>query len=91
MGYLVQTYTLCILGEKSVMPVTSTKRETAPPSGFDELDRVKLKKDILVEGRTLGSDLTGTVVLCHGSKAYEVEFDGIHDVFGIPADYLDKI
>ncbi len=73
------------------MPVTSTKHETARATGFDELDRVKLKRDILVEGRKLDSDLTGTIVLCHGSKAYEVEFDGIHDVFGIPADDLDKI
>ncbi len=73
------------------MPPTSAKPETKPPSGFDELDRVMLKEASAVEGRALAPGFVGTVVFCHGSTAYEVEFDGIHDVFGVPAEYLDKL
>jgi hypothetical protein len=73
------------------MPATSAKAEAEKPSDFDELDRVKLKKAISVEGRDFAPGLTGTVVLRHGHKAYEVEFDAIQDVFGIPAEYLEKV
>jgi hypothetical protein len=73
------------------MPAPSPRPETAKPPDFDELDRVKLKKAIAVEGRDFRSGLAGTIVLCHGHEAYEVEFDSIDDVFGIPAEYLEKI
>jgi hypothetical protein len=41
--------------------------------------------------RVLRAGLTGTIVLCHGTVAYEVEFDGIHDFFEVRADDLEKI
>ena len=50
-----------------------------------------LKEDFQVEGRALGAGLVGTIMRCHGSQAYEVAFDGIHDVFGVLAEYLDKL
>lgn len=81
-----------ILIEIILMPTSSAKPKSERASGFDELDRVKLKKAISVEGRTLDAGLTGTIVLCHGTTAYEVEFDAIDDdVFGIPAKYLETI
>jgi hypothetical protein len=73
------------------MPVTSAKPATARTPRFEELDRVKLTKAISVEGRMLQPDLTGTVLLCHGRTAYEVEFDGIQDVFGVPAEFLERL
>jgi hypothetical protein len=74
-----------------MMPDTSVKPEADRSSGFDELDRVRLKRAISVEGRDFAPGLTGTIVLRHGHKAYEVEFDAISDVFGIPEDYLEKV
>jgi hypothetical protein len=56
-----------------------------------DLDRVKLKRAVTVEGTSLRSGLEGTVVLCHGSKAYEVEFDGIEDFFAMEPEVLEKI
>jgi len=72
------------------MPAPSTQPETAKLPDFGELDRVKLKEAIAVEGRDFRSDLAGTIVLCHGHEACEVEFDSIDDVFGLPAEYLGK-
>jgi len=54
------------------------------------LDRVKLVKAVSDRGRALGPGLQGTVVLCHGAEAYEVEFDGIDDFFQISAKDLEK-
>jgi hypothetical protein len=59
------------------------------PVALDELDRVRLNKAVQTEGRTLASGLTGTVLLCYGTKAYEVEFDGIHDFFEVKAEDLE--
>jgi hypothetical protein len=59
--------------------------------GLHELDRVKLVKAVSDRGRALGPGLQGTVVLCHGAEAYEVEFDGIDDFFQISAKDLEKI
>jgi len=70
-----------------VMPVRSAE----VPVALDELDRVRLNKAVRTEGRALASGLTGTVVLCHGVAAYEVEFDGIHDFFEVKAEDLEKI
>ncbi len=56
-----------------------------------DLDRVKLKKAVTVEGTSLRSGLEGTIVLCHGTEAYEVEFDGISDFFALEPDFLEKI
>ncbi len=61
------------------------------PRGLDELDRVRLKKTVSERDRVLRAGLTGTIVLCHGTVAYEVEFDGIHDFFEVRADDLEKI
>jgi len=58
---------------------------------FNELDRVKLKKSLETEGAALGAGLEGTIVLCHGNEAFEVEFEGIHDFFQIEWDDLEKI
>jgi hypothetical protein len=50
---------------------------------FDELDRVRLRKSLETERRALPSGLEGTIVLCHGNVAFEVEFNGIYDFFEI--------
>jgi len=74
------------------MPDTIVKQGEVPkPATLGELERVRLKNAVESEGRALASGLTGTIVLCHGTQAYEVEFDGIHDVFGISAEDLEKI
>jgi hypothetical protein len=76
-----------------------TKPRTQPEDGksepplsilFRDLDRMKLKKEIAVKGRTLSAGLTGTVVFCYGAEAYEVEFPGIKDFFQIPSGYLER-
>jgi hypothetical protein len=73
------------------MPAPAT-RSSEGDKPLEELDRVKLIKAVHDKGRLLGPGLTGTVVLCHGSDAYEVEFDSIDDdFFQIPAEYLEKI
>jgi hypothetical protein len=58
---------------------------------LDELDRVKLVKAVTDKGMALGAGMRGTIVLCHGAEAYEVEFDGIDDFFQISARDLEKI
>lgn len=78
------------MGEDVQMPATLKKPEAEKSSDFDEFDRVKLKKAISVEGKDFAPGLAGTIVLCHGHEAYEIEFDGIHDVFGVPAEFLEK-
>ena len=61
-------------------------------AALGELDRVALKRAVSDKGRALPPGLTGTVVLCHGATAYEVEFDAIDgDFFQIPAEDLEKI
>lgn len=56
-----------------------------------ELDRVRLTKAVSDKGRQLAPGLKGTVVLCHGTEAYEVEFDAIgDDFFQIAAKDLEK-
>ena len=56
-----------------------------------ELDRVKLTRAVDDKGRKLAPGLQGTVVLCHGTAAYEVEFDSIDDdFFQISASDLEK-
>jgi len=62
----------------------------AEPLSFNELDKVKLIKTVIAKGRSFPGGLAGTVVYCHGTEAYEVEFPGIHDFFQIPAGYLEK-
>jgi hypothetical protein len=70
----------------------STRGDPSPLSlVLHELDRVRLKRAMTVEGASLRSGLEGTVVLCHGSKAYEVEFDGIEDFFAMEPEVLEKI
>jgi hypothetical protein len=80
------------------MPLSKPVKEdpelkSPPPLSLvlHDLDRVKLRKAVTVEGRSLHSGLQGTVVLCHGTKAYEVEFDGIEDFFAMEPDVLEKI
>ncbi|WP_234731726.1 hypothetical protein [Acidocella facilis] len=80
-----------IVGWRDAMPAPVARYERETPSGFSELDRVKLRKAISVEGRDFAPGLQGTVVLLHGHKACEVEFDTIQDTFGIPTEYLEKI
>jgi hypothetical protein len=63
--------------------------QTSP--ALQELDRLKLVKAVTDKGRALGPGLRGTVVLCHGSEAYEFEFDGIDDFFQVSAKDLEKI
>jgi hypothetical protein len=79
--------------------MSATKPRTGPEDGkraaalsvaFRDLERVKLKKELTVKGRTLPAGITGTVVFCYGAEAYEVEFPGIKDFFQIPAGYLEK-
>jgi len=65
--------------------------ETSNPSSFDELDKVKLTKAITAKGKSFAPGIRGTIVYCHGTQAYEVEFPGIHDFFQIPAEYLQKV
>jgi hypothetical protein len=76
------------------MPAITTGKTEARKSvhltGLRELDRVKLVSAVSDKGRALGPGLQGTVVLCHGSEAYEVEFDGIDDFFQISAKDLEK-
>jgi hypothetical protein len=79
----------------AVMPTTKVRkieeREATLLPGLHELDRVKLVKAVSDKGRALGPGLQGTVVLCHGLEAYEVEFDGIDDFFQISAKDLEKV
>lgn len=56
-----------------------------------EFDKVRLIKPITVEGHSLEVSKEGIVLECHGDKGYEVEFPDIQWVFGIPAEYLEKI
>ncbi len=57
-----------------------------------ELDRVKPRRTVNDKGRKLAPGLQGTVVLCHGNAAYEVEFDSIdNDFFQISAGDLEKV
>jgi len=37
------------------------------------------------------SGRSAPVFLCHGTKAYKVEFDGIKDFFAMGPDVLEKI
>jgi hypothetical protein len=77
------------------MPITKVREsgEEKPglPTALYELDRVKLVKAVQDKGRALGPGLQGTIVLCHGAEAYEVEFDEIDDFFQISAKDLEKI
>jgi hypothetical protein len=77
------------------MPATRVRKreeqKAALPPALHELDRVKLVNSVSDKGRALGPGLRGTVVLCHGSEAYEVEFDGIDDFFQISAKDLEKV
>jgi len=80
------------------MPLSKPVKADSEPKGtaplslvLHDLDRVKLRKAVTVEGRSLRSGLQGTVVLCHGTSAYEVEFDGIEDFFAMEPDVLEKI
>jgi hypothetical protein len=77
------------------MPAITTgkteARKSARLTALDELDRVTLVSAVSDKGMTLDPGLQGTVVLCHGSEAYEVEFDGIDDFFQISAKDLAKI
>jgi len=56
-----------------------------------ELDRVRLRRALETEGSVLGLGLEGTILLCHGNVAFEVEFDGIEDFFEIYWEDLEKI
>jgi hypothetical protein len=74
------------------MPVpshTSSAQHEAPPA-LQELDRVKLTETVTAKGRVLRSGMEGTIVYCHGSEAYEVEFPGISDFFQVPRVSLIK-
>jgi hypothetical protein len=76
------------------MPLTKAKKdrqESPAMPALQELDRVKLTKAVSDKGRALGSGSKGTIVLCHGTEAYEVEFDGIEDFFQISAKDLAKV
>jgi hypothetical protein len=68
---------------------TASAKPTAIPA-LHELDRVKLTETITAKGRILRSGLVGTIVYCHGSEAYEVEFPGISDFFQVPQGSLAK-
>jgi len=57
---------------------------------FDELDRVRLKTSVCDKGTLLPAGKQGTIVLCHGIEAYEVEFPDIQDFFQIKAQDLEK-
>jgi hypothetical protein len=64
-----------------------------PPvtAALGELDRVTLRRAVTDKGRMLAPGLKGTVVLCHGTDAYEVEFDDIaDDFFQIAAKDIEK-
>ena len=76
------------------MPVTKVKidgQEAPAIPALHELDRVKLTKTVRDKGKAIGPGLRGTIVLCHGVEAYEVEFDGIDDFFQISAKDLEKL
>jgi hypothetical protein len=66
-------------------------REHSVIRALHELDRVTLVAAVSDKGRALGAGLEGTVVLCHGAEAYEVEFDGIDDFFQIKGKDLKKV
>jgi fatty acid/phospholipid biosynthesis enzyme len=59
-------------------------------SVFRDLDRVRLTETITEKGRTLFAGLEGTIVYCHGSEAFEVEFQGISDFFQVSQANLVK-
>ena len=67
-----------------------TPGEAGKTSSFNELDKVKLIKAMTDKGRRFAPGIVGTIVYCHSTKAYEVEFPGIHDFFQIPPEYLEK-
>jgi len=70
---------------------TEPNFDAAGREELHELDRVRLRKALETEGSVLRSGLEGTIVLCHGNVAFEVEFDGIEDFFEIYWEDLEKI
>ncbi len=64
-------------------------REDTP--ALQELDRVRLRKTITVEGRTFRAGKHGIVLFCFGAEAYLVEPDGAENFFYMTADDLEKI
>jgi len=77
------------------MATATVDEDFDPASGervlFEELDRVRLRRSLETERRALSSGLEGTIVLCHGNVAFEVEFDGTDDFFCIYREDLEKI
>jgi len=79
------------------MPLKKRKRRepammpNRPAVLFRDLDRVKLRQDLDVEGHHIGAGSLGTIVFCQGSEAYEVEFEGINDFFQISPAFLEKV
>jgi len=66
----------------------------SPPDGapsIQELDRVRLRKNITIESRTFHAGQEGIVLHCFGTEAYLVEPDGAENFFCMTADYLEKL
>ncbi len=80
-------------GKRADMSTAKPRKAQTHPAApiFGELDRVKLKRAVSTEARDFDPGMMGTIVHCHGTQAYEVEFDGIDDFFQIAAEDLAKI
>jgi len=70
------------------MPVPLAK--SAASAAFAELEHVRLKHAVHDKGTLLPAGKQGTIVLCHGTEAYEVEFPDIQDFFQIKAQDLER-
>jgi UDP-N-acetylglucosamine pyrophosphorylase len=54
------------------------------------LDLVRLKTSVCDKGTLPPAGKQGTILLCHGIEAFQVEFPDIQDFFQIKAQDLEK-
>jgi hypothetical protein len=62
-----------------------------PAKAFSELSVVKLRQSATIEGIDLSKGDEGTIVLCHGNEAYEIEFAQYDTVVCVSATLIEVV